>query len=85
MARYACTMPVSMHFWDTREAMHCLPDGAALRPGGNKPILSSSEAARTSQLLSLVDHVFLLIYMNADKEHWLFHILFPSQSGGGSV
>lgn len=40
MACYACTMPESLHFWDICEAVHCLPDGAALRPGGNKPILS---------------------------------------------
>lgn len=56
MARYACTMPESVHFQDICEARHCLPDGAALRPGGNKPILGfypSSEAARTGLLLSL--------------------------------
>lgn len=45
-----------MHLWDICEALHCLPDGAALRPGGNKPILClypNSESARTSWLLSL--------------------------------
>lgn len=45
-----------MHLWDICEALHCLPDGAVLRPGGNRPILCvypSSESARTSWLLSL--------------------------------